>query len=423
MASKARTKAPVGGAKSKKAARLPSVLCSICEDAILDASAKYPGHDAIECEGLCKAWLHRGCAGLSKAAFQLASSSPKPFLCPTCRLVEHASELQTLKSTVNALCEELSALKDYLKGKESQTSPAPTNIAPEPVDDSAIAPAPVTRTDPEYTTERIKKLPHLSFIHDKKFNLVIFGVDECPEGTSRSERANSDLSQVSQILSSTDESFQSHSISDSFRLGKFSIDRRRPRPILVKLLRSSDVSSILSKRRSLTLPYSIKPDLSLEERKRESALLKERWSLIQSGIERKFIRIHNLSIFVNNKLHGRLDLSSNQFHCCSPLNTPLSPNSPLVTNSTSPNNVSSPTTSVITNSTASSIVSSPTTSVITNSTAPSIVNPPTTSNPVVPNLQSVPSIPDNVAMNSSLSACSSPSVPHVAISSPHSLSN
>ena len=181
MASKARTKAPVGGAKSKKAARLPSVLCSICEDAILDASAKYPGHDAIECEGLCKAWLHRGCAGLSKAAFQLASSSPKPFLCPPCRLVEHASELQTLKSTVNALCEELSALKDYLKGKESQTSPAPTNIAPEPVDDSAIAPAPVTRTDPEYTTERIKKLPHLSFIHDKKFNLVIFGVDECPE--------------------------------------------------------------------------------------------------------------------------------------------------------------------------------------------------------------------------------------------------
>ena len=406
MAFKARTKAPVGGAKSKKAARLPSVLCSICEDAILDASAKYPGHDAIECEGLCKAWLHRGCAGLSKAAFQLASSSPKPFLCPPCRLVEHASELQTLKCTVSALCEELSALKDCLKGIESQTSPPPTNIAPEPVDDSAIAPAPVTRTDPEHTTERIKKLPHLSFTHDKKFNLVIFGVDECPEGTSRSERANSDLCQVSQILSSTDESFQSHSISDSFRLGKFSIDRRRPRPILVKLLRSSDVSNILSKRRSLTLPYSIKPDLSLEERKRESALLKERWSLIQSGIERKFIRIHNLSIFVNNKLHGRLDLSSNQFHCCSPLTTPLSPNSPLVTNSTSPNNVSSPTTSVITNSTASSIVS-----------------PPTTSNPVAPNLQSVPSIPDNVAMNPSLSACSSPSVPHVAISSPHSLSN
>ena len=177
--------------------------------------------------------------------------------------------------------------------------------------------------------------------------------------------------------------------------------------MVVFIMRDSAPStrySSVSKRRSLTLPYSIKSDLSLEERKRESALLKERWSLIQSGIECKFIRIHNLSIFVNNKLHGKLDLSSNQFHCCSPLNTPLYPNSPLVTNSTSPNNVSSPTTSVI-----------------TNSTAPSIVSPPTTSNPVVPNLQSVPSIPDNVATNP-LSACSSPSVPHIASPS-HSPSN
>ena len=96
--------------------------------------------------------------------------------------MEHASELQTLKSTVNALCEELSALKDSLKGRKSQTSPAPTNIVPVTVDDSAITPTPVTCTDPEHTAEGIKKLPHPSFTHDKKFNLVIFGVDECPEG-------------------------------------------------------------------------------------------------------------------------------------------------------------------------------------------------------------------------------------------------
>ena len=55
MASNVRTKAPVRGAKLKKAARLPSVLYSICEDFILDASAKSPVHDAIECEGLCQA--------------------------------------------------------------------------------------------------------------------------------------------------------------------------------------------------------------------------------------------------------------------------------------------------------------------------------------------------------------------------------
>ena len=205
--------------------------------------------------------------------------------------MKYASEVQTLKNTANALCKELSALKDSLKGRESQSSPAPTNNVPVPVDDSAITPTPVTRTDPEHTAEGIKKLPHPSFTHDKKFNLVIFGVDECREGTSRSEQANSDLSQVPWILSSIDESFKSHSIRDSFRLRKFSIDRYRPRPILIKLLRSSDVSNILSKRRSLTLPYSIKSDLSLKERKQKS-VVKKRLSLIQSGIERKFIRIH-----------------------------------------------------------------------------------------------------------------------------------
>ena len=96
--------------------------------------------------------------------------------------MEHASELQTLKNTVNALCKQLSALKDSLKGRKSQTSPGPTNIVPVTVDDSAITPTPVTRTDPEHTVEGIKKLPHPSFTHDKKFNLVIFGVDECREG-------------------------------------------------------------------------------------------------------------------------------------------------------------------------------------------------------------------------------------------------
>ena len=103
--------------------------------------------------------------------------------------------------------------------------------------------------------------------------------------------------------------------------------------------------------------------------------------------------------------HGKLDLSSNHFHCCSSLNTHRSLNSPLVTNSTSPNNVSS------------------TTSLITNTTTPSVVYHPTTYNPVVLNLRSIPSIPKNVAMNPSLSACSSSLVPHVASSNPHSPSN
>ena len=46
--------------------------------------------------------------------------------------------------------------------------------------------------------------------------------------------------------------------------------------------------------------------MSKEERDNESILLGERWNLIQSGTDRKFIKIRNKQIFVNNQLHGSI---------------------------------------------------------------------------------------------------------------------
>ena len=51
-------------------------------------------------------------------------------------------------------------------------------------------------------------------------------------------------------------------------------------------------------------PYPIKPDLTPEERKAESVLLKERWTLMQLGFDRKRIKLRNKSIFVDSKLYG-----------------------------------------------------------------------------------------------------------------------
>ena len=65
--------------QSKHSSNQLSVLCPVCEELIVDGDEKTPGHDSIECEGLCKAWLHSGCAGLSKTAFEVAASSPDPF--------------------------------------------------------------------------------------------------------------------------------------------------------------------------------------------------------------------------------------------------------------------------------------------------------------------------------------------------------
>ena len=94
-------------------------------------------------------------------------------------------------------------------------------------------------------------------------------------------------------------------------------DNGHPRPILAKLNRSADVSSSLSKRGSLNKPISINPDLSFEDRHLEANLLKERWSLIQSGTNRRDIKIRNKCLFVTNKLYCQVKGSELIFDKCS----------------------------------------------------------------------------------------------------------
>lgn len=82
----------------------------------------------------------------------------------------------------------------------------------------------------------------------------------------------------------------------------------------MKFVRLADVNTILSKSNSLNRPYYVKPDMSPTQRLRDSALLKERWSLITSGVPRSSIKIRRSSIYVNNVFHGSLD-SNNYFQC------------------------------------------------------------------------------------------------------------
>ena len=55
--------------------------------------------------------------------------------------------------------------------------------------------------------------------------------------------------------------------------------------------------------------------MTLEERANESILLRERRALIESGIERKSIRLKQNSIYVNGKKHG--SVTSTGFKRCS----------------------------------------------------------------------------------------------------------
>ena len=142
-------------------------------------------------------------------------------------------------------------------------------------------------------------------VSDKRYNAVLHGIDESPTHTPRSDHQKHDLDKLLNILSSIDTSLTTASIQDFHRLGKYKPTNTRPHPVLVKFLRTFEASLVLSKKDSLTSSsqISIKCDMSFEEDTIENALLKERCSLIDSGIKCKFIKIHGNSLYIKNKLY------------------------------------------------------------------------------------------------------------------------
>ena len=135
-------------------------------------------------------------------------------------------------------------------------------------------------------------------------------ISESQQGSSRHTCWQNDLDRATAVISEVEqESNHKSSIRDCFRLGKYTSNKPRPRPLLVSLNSTADVSNILSRRHFVPSSIVIKPDLSQEERKVEAILVQERWKLIQSGIDRQAIKIRKASILVNVWLHGRINNS------------------------------------------------------------------------------------------------------------------
>ncbi len=63
--------------------------------------------DSIFCEGVCKDWMHRTCAGLSKAAFESARESPDDYFCHYCDSRCLKEEIKALKWRISSLEAEL----------------------------------------------------------------------------------------------------------------------------------------------------------------------------------------------------------------------------------------------------------------------------------------------------------------------------
>ena len=284
------------------------VICSVCDDPIIDSVGNKPGEDSIFCDGNCSAWLHRRCAGLSKSAFLELSESDRLFLCPHCRLNTQERELASLKDLVSNLSSHLTLVLDELKElklRESLATPEGGAKSAKPLSYADAASAGQSIREPIASPNQNRHIRQ-ALSGDRKFNLVIYGIHEQSKGTSKHVRSAEDLNHVTTIASALDMNVTSASIRDCVGLGKFK--ENHTHPVLVKFVRSSDVSSILNNRKNLSImpDITIKPDLSPKERRVESLLLKERRILINSGVNRSKLRLRGNTLFVNNTKYGEV---------------------------------------------------------------------------------------------------------------------
>ena len=101
---------------------------------------------------------------------------------------------------------------------------------------------------------------------DQEFNIVLHGVQECRQGLSKLARHEEDLKNTISSLSSVVDMVDENSIK-YLKLGKFNLDSQKPRPILVKFIRTRDVVKVLSQASLASKPLVIKPNLSRSQTK------------------------------------------------------------------------------------------------------------------------------------------------------------
>ena len=142
---------------------------------------------------------------------------------------------------------------------------------------------------------------------ERRFNLVLYGVQESPEGTNLSHQIESDNQNALTTLRKINPSITDLSIRGCFRIGKFLPTKTRP--LIVIFLRVQDVCLILQRLSPDVLPsgVAIKPHMSATEMKVESILLRERWKLYtQSRVDKRQIKIRGRKLFIDSRLVGEV---------------------------------------------------------------------------------------------------------------------
>ena len=119
-------------------------------------------------------------------------------------------------------------------------------------------------------SNKISEAPPRDLNPERRFNVVVYGIRESTPNTSRYNRSQNNLEELSEALPGTNLKISSD-LANSRQLGQTC-----SRPILLKFLRVLDVNSLLSDQGKFNPPVVVKPDMTAEERDIESLLLRER---------------------------------------------------------------------------------------------------------------------------------------------------
>ena len=205
-----------------------------------------------------------------------------------CLQVLHANEIAELKAQINTLTSKVTQLLTPEQVHKSQSNNKATGSTQTP---NLI---PATKSGPP-AQKPLSKTNVAPDVHDRKYNIVLYGMHECPKGTNRLARTKQDLEKVTEILTGINKNISSHNVRDCFGLGKYKENNDRPRPVLIKMNRSIDIINLLAVRNDLPPQLAIKRDLTPKDRQINSILMKDRWSLIQSGQNKKILKYRVLS--------------------------------------------------------------------------------------------------------------------------------
>ena len=194
--------------------------------------------DALFCSGTCQQWLHRYCASVSVQCYKTIKDEDHPFFCFWCCQARSQQKIAELTSTVEQLTLENMRLNQSLSEAQSQVS-APQADKPTQQSDADVtcSAAQVVPPDSGIKLQKIQSTTSSQISHsERKFNVVVYDIEECPKGTPKHARLQSDLSHVVSVLSEVDTSVDSQSTKDCYRLGKFIPNQILPRPVLVKFI-------------------------------------------------------------------------------------------------------------------------------------------------------------------------------------------